>query len=378
MTKNVFSGKMKYLPFLLIILVSFLVLHLKLKHVTDEPVMSLAPWSLSIANAQLGSVSEGFPALGDVQSASEVRITPQISGSILALGPRAGGHVNKGDLLVHIDTQELEASRDALRANLASTEAVLQHDNNEYQREQRLFKEGGSTQSAVEQWQTKVQEDRAKVRAQKKQIRQVEVKIDYGHIKSPLYADIAQRFVDIGDTAMPGKILYVLTSQHGGRVVVPVPLETVMRIKPGGEVQLKRGSDTMTATITRVNPALDKMAMGSVEIDLPHRVFNLPDGASIAVRVITKKIEGAVVVPHSALVPASNTSLRYLFKVNKTPKGEQLIKLAVNVPLCGIEGCVVEGDIQAGDRVVIGHGSVLLKLRTGDTVKVSQTIGGTL
>jgi len=46
--------------------------------------------------------------------------------------------------------------------------------------------------------------------------------------------------------------------------------------------------------------------------------------------------------------------------------------------LCGIEGCVVEGDIQAGDRVVVGHGSVLLKLRTGDTVKVSQTIGGTL
>jgi len=224
MTKNVFSGKMKYLPFLLIVLVSFLVLHLKLKHVTDEPVMTLAPWSLSVANAQMGSVSEGFPALGDVQSASEVRITPQISGTILALGPRAGGHVNKGDLLVRIDTQELEANRDVLRANLASAEAEQQYNNNEYKRVQRLFKSGISTQSAIDQWHSKVQESSAKVRAQQKQIRQIEVKIDYAHINSPLSADIAQRLVEIGDTAMQGKMLYVLTSQHGGRVVVPVPL----------------------------------------------------------------------------------------------------------------------------------------------------------
>jgi hypothetical protein len=90
------------------------------------------------------------------------------------------------------------------------------------------------------------------------------------------------------------------------------------------------------------------MAMGSVEIDLPSRVFNLPDGAPVAVRVITKKIESAVVVPHSALVPAANTPFRHLFKVTKISKGEQLTKLSVNVPLCGIEGCVVEGDIQDG------------------------------
>jgi len=246
------------------------------------------------------------------------------------------------------------------------------------QREQHLFKQGGSTESAVDQWQTKVREDRANVLALQKQIHQIEVKIAYGHITAPLSADIAQRPVEMGDIAIPGQILYVLTSQHGGRVVIPVPLDTLTRIKPGGEVQFKRGKETITATITRVNPALDKMSMGSVEIDLPHRVFNLPDGAPVAVRVISKKIDNTIVVPHSALVPASDTPLRHLFKVNKTSTGEQLIKLAVNVPLCGIEGCAVEGDIHARDRVVVGHGSVLLKLKTGDTVKVSQMKGGAL
>lgn len=378
MIKNFFADKMKYLLFFLIILISFLVLHGKLKHVSDEPTMTLAPWALSVANAHTGNVSEGFPALGEVHSASEVRITPQISGTILALGPRAGGHVNKGDLLVHIDTQELEANRDVLRAKLTSAKAGFHHDSREFQREKNLFKGGGSTGSTVDQWQTKVREDHANVLSLQKQIQQIAVKIAYGNIKSPLSADIAQRPVEIGNTAIPGQTLYVLTSQHGGRVVVPVPLEILTRIKPGGEVQFKHGKETRVAAITRINPALDSMAMGSVEIDLPSRVFNLPDGAPVAVRVITKKIESAVVVPHSALVPAANTPFRHLFKVTKISKGEQLTKLSVNVPLCGIEGCVVEGDIQAGDRVVVGHGSVLLKLKTGDTVKVTQLTGDTL
>lgn len=375
MTKKFFAGKIRYLLIPLIILASFAVLHLNLKHVGDEPTMTLAPWALSVTNVRTGTVSEGFPALGVVQSASEVRITPQISGTIISLGPRAGGHVNKGDLLVHIDTRELEASRDALRANLASAEAVLQHDNNEFQREQRLLNEGGSAQSAVEQWQTKVREDRTRLQALQEQIRQIEVKIAYGHIKSPLSSDIAQRPVEIGDTAMPGQTLYVLTSQQGGRVVVTVPLETLTRIKPGGEVQIRRGKQTLPAAITRVSPALDQQAMGSVEIDLPQRVFNLPDGAPVAVRVITQKIDAARVVPYSALVPASNTSSRHLFKVIGAPKEDQLLKVAVNVPLCGLEGCAVEGDIQAGDRVVTAHGSVLLKLKSADPVTFEQMTG---
>jgi RND family efflux transporter MFP subunit len=378
MITNFFSSIAKYILFLLIILVSFAILHGRLKHVTDEPVMTLAPWALSVAKATVGSVSEGFPALGEVQSASEVRITPQISGTILALGPRAGGHVAKGDILVHIDTQELEANRDALRANLASAEAIAQNDSKELQREQRLFKEGGSAQSIVDQWQTKVREDRANLHSLQKQISQIDVKIGYGHIQSPLAANIAQRLAEVGDTAIPGKILYVLTSQHGGRVVVPVPLETLTHIKPGGEVQIRHGSENMTATITRINPALDNMAMGSVEIDLPKRVFDLPDGAPVAVRVISNKVNNTVIVPHSALVPSSAKTARHLFKINNSSKGAQLTKIEVSVHLCGIEGCAVEGDIQADDLVVVGHGSILLKLREGDTVNVRNIAGTTL
>jgi hypothetical protein len=177
----------------------------------------------------------------------------------------------------------------------------------------------------------------------------------------------------VGDTAIPGKILYELNSKQGGRVIVPIPLETLTRVKPGGEVQISRGKAMLTANITRINPALDKMAMGSVEIDLPQRVFNLPDGSPVAVRVISKIIEQSLIVPHSALVPSSETRVGHVFKVNSSTAGDKLSKITVDIALCGIEGCAISGNIQADDQVVIGHGSVLLRLRDKDSIRAIAT-----
>lgn len=366
------SAKTKYLLFPLMIAAAALILNRNLKHIEDEPVMHQAPWALDVATAVKGSVSSGFPALGRVHSSSEVRIAPQISGKILELGPRAGGKVSKGDLLVHLDTRELEASRDALKSKLASAIAVAEHDQHELEREQKLFQAGGSTAAAVEQWQTKVRGDRANVRTLREQIQQIEVKISYGHIRSPITATVAQRQAEVGDTAMPGSIIYVLSARRGGRVVIPVPLRTLTRVRPGGVVEMSHAGQTMIGRITRINPTLDQQAMGRLEIDLPLRPFNLPDGAHVPARVITQTVGDAVIVPRNALLPAADGDQRALFMV--VPKGDSffLKKIYLQVQLCGSEGCVVSGDIQPGAQVVTGHGSVLLQLSDGDPVLPQQ------
>jgi RND family efflux transporter MFP subunit len=370
------SGRVKRLIVPLIVMIviaSAVILNRNLKHIEDEPRMQQTPWALSYSQVVQGRVSNGFPALGRVQSASEVRITAQISGRILELGPRAGGHVKQGDMLVHLDTRELEASQDALASKLVSARAVAEHDSRELEREKKLFRAGGSSASAVEQWETRVRADHANVRSLEEQIHQIQVKISYGHIRSPITAAVAQRPVEVGDTAMPAKTLYVLSSRQGGRVVVPVPLQTLTRIRVGGEVILAHDDQTMVAHITRINPTLDQQAMGSLEIDLPERPLGLPDGAHIAARVLTRKAEGALVVPRNALLPAADEHQRILFKIVRQDDAFVLKRLPVRVPLCGPEGCAVVGDIQPGEQVITGHGSILLKLHDGDAVLPPKT-----
>ncbi|MDQ6971743.1 MAG: efflux RND transporter periplasmic adaptor subunit [Mariprofundaceae bacterium] len=337
-----------------------------LKHVEDSPVMVSAPWAVTTDSVREANVSQGFPALGKVVSSTEVRIVPQISGIILNMGPRAGGMVRKGDVIVHLDTREIEADAGALKAKLASAVAVLNNNRKELQREQRLFKEGGSSASAVEQYQTRVRSGQANVHALKKQMESLAVKLSYGLIHAPISGRVSQRLAEPGDTLFPGKAIYILTAAQGGRVVVPVPLDTLTRIQAGGEVVLSMGGEQMTTRITRINPSLDALSMGSLEIDLPERPFNLPSSAPVEARVLTATATG-LSVPANALRPASTGAQRTLFKVvGKAKPHVQL--LPVEVKLCGKERCIVEGELHAGDYVVMAHGSVLLQLHDGDPI----------
>lgn len=343
-----------------------MLLHSHVKHVKDSPAMDTAPWALNTDAVRVGSVMQGFPALGKVVSSSEVRIVPQISGTILDMGPRAGAMVHQGDLIVHLDTRTLEADLGAVKARLTSAQAVEINDRKEMQREQRLFKEGGSSASSVEQYQTRVRSDKANVHALKKQMESLQVKISYGHILAPINGRIAKRLAEPGDAVFPGKAIYTLTASRGGRVIVPVPLDTVTRIRPGGKVELTLGQQRMMATITRVNPSLDALSMGSLEIDLPSRPFGLPDGAPVAARVITDAATG-ISVPVNSLRPAKTGAQRTLFKLIEKPAPHVQL-LPVHVQLCGKLRCIVEGDVHAGDRVVTANGSVLLQLHDSDPI----------
>lgn len=348
-------------------------LHSRVKHIEDSPEVNVLPWALNTAPVRQGTVNQGFPALGKVVSSTEVRIIPQISGTILSMGPREGGMVHKGELIVHLDTRALEADAGSLQAKLTSAMAVEKNDHKELQREQRLMKEGGSSASAVEQRQTRLHSDRANVTALKKQLESLQIKIAYGHIYAPISGRIAKRLAEPGDSIFPGKVVYSLSAEQGGRVVVPVPLTTMTKIQLGGQVILSQGEQRMKANITRINPTLDALAMGSLEIDLPQRPFNLPSGAPIAVNVLTATATG-IMVPVNSLRPAKQGAQRSLFKVITQPK-PHIALVPVNVSVCSHNKCVVTGDLNKPDHVVTAHASVLLQLHDGDPIILAQKQG---
>jgi len=171
----------------------------------------------------------------------------------------------------------------------------------------------------------------------------LEVKVSYGHIYAKTDAVVAQRLVEPGDTVFPGKPVYVLSAKDGGR--------------------------EMMTQITRVNPALDMLSMGSLEIDLLERPFGLPDGARIPAWVIQSSVPHTLIVPTDALIPSQDSKHRTVFKIDHT-NGDVLVRVPVTVSLCGEEGCAVKGSLKAGDQVVTAHESVLLKLQEKDPVTI--------
>jgi len=368
--------RIRNLQFLLIPVIAFgayKLQGLRSKQLAQVAPASIAPWAVHTSSVRYGAVHDIFPALGKVVSATDLHLAPQIAGTVLALGPRTGGAVTKGQLLLELDTREITANLGSLESQLGSAKATAANAARELKREQELLKTGGSSASAVEQRQTRLSSDQGKVHALQEQLRALEVKKSYGRILSPIAAVVAKRLAEPGDTVFPGKPVYVLNAKKGGRVIVPVPLSTLTHTRAGGKVQLVLGKQQITVGITRINPALDAQSMGSLEIDLAERPFGLPDGARIPAWVIQSEVEHSLIIPRDALLPGKNDQVRAVYKI-QSGQPATLSRTSVHIVLCGTEGCAVTGALKAGDQVVRAHESVLLKLQDRDVVTVVNSV----
>ena len=97
--------------------------------------------------------------------------------------------------------------------------------------------------------------------------------------------------------------------------------------------------------------------------------FNLPSGARIPAQVILKTLDNTVIVPHRALVRTGD--LGFLFKVVKKNQQDRLKRVEVKVLLDANKGVALAGELDADDRVIVAHQSVLMQLRDGDPVVIT-------
>ncbi|RME28497.1 MAG: efflux RND transporter periplasmic adaptor subunit, partial [Candidatus Zixiibacteriota bacterium] len=295
---------------LLIILVA-----VRVREIRHTPHQDLTPWALRTATVTEGTVSRGFPVLATVSTKGEITVTAQIPGTIFKMGPREGVAVKAGDFLASLDTREIEENIAALKAKLDAAKAEVARQQDELAREEKLFKEGGSSETALEARRTAAVAAEKNVSALERQIAALTVRKNYGTVVAPADGVIAARLREPGDVCMPGHPIYRLTVSKGARVRVSLPQSVIEQINPGAALELYNGNDTMVVKLNRIYPSVDALALGSAEADLKATPFGLPSGARVAGRVVLDERNNALRVPPDAVLHGEATGESHVFKV---------------------------------------------------------------
>lgn len=372
------AGKKRILHYLLalavlvVLVVGGVILHEKrsaeVAHVPSEP---LSPWAVHVAEASNQPVDSGFPALATVSTREEVSIMARISGRILEMGPREGVKVKAGDLLVRIDTLELEDTINSLKAQQIAAQAAAQRSSDELARETKLFKDGGSSKSAVEAWHTDFVAATQKTSSLKHDINALLVRKGYGNITAPANGIVAKRLAEPGDMATPGRPLYKITASTGALVRVELPQSILHEIHPGTVMVLTHGGEQLVFPINRIFPTLDARALGMAEADVDKIPFDLPSGSRIACRIILKQVADSIHIPYGSLLCGGDQQQCRLFKVVRQNTKDIIRMVPVTVILRGHDGIAVKGGLTAEDRIIVAHESVLLQLADGDPVVIA-------
>jgi multidrug efflux system membrane fusion protein len=199
------------------------------------------PVPVTVAVATEESIPEEIHAFGGVEPSATVQIKSQIAGELTAVHFVEGGNVNKGDLLIEIDSRpyqdalhQAEAATAKDRAQLQQAEANLGKDNAQLKnaevlaaRYESLRKEGVTSREQSEQMQTNLDSLRGSVRADQAAIEssrasvetdlaaeeRAKLDLNYCQIRSPISGRAGNLLVHAGNLVKVSDVALVVINQ---------------------------------------------------------------------------------------------------------------------------------------------------------------------
>jgi RND family efflux transporter MFP subunit len=256
---------------------------------------------------------------GTVRALEQTKIYPRVTGYVRRWLVDIGDKVTAGQLLVEIDTPELDAQLAQARAQLAQAQAAVKqvvaqrdYSKSNTQRYESLADQKLVSKSQVEQTQAQASTDEASVAsaqsnvlAQQANVRRLLETQGFSRVVAPFAGRITTRNIERGDLVSEGKTteLYTLVAIDPVRVFVDVPQTVAANVTTGGEATLavrEFPGRKFTGKVTRSAGALDPdLHTMTTEVQVPN-----PDGALMPGMYV--QVALTFPVPHRVLeIPAT-------------------------------------------------------------------------
>jgi RND family efflux transporter MFP subunit len=148
-------------------------------------------------------------AAGTLRAKVETVISSLITARISSIAVWAGDEVQAGQVLVTLDSRELEARVDQVHQTMVAASARLKQTEKELARVKRIIRAdpGAVSKAERDRVQTALSTAQAELARLKRQKDEAQTALSYSTLAAPIAGRIVERFGDPGDTAIQGEPL---------------------------------------------------------------------------------------------------------------------------------------------------------------------------
>jgi RND family efflux transporter MFP subunit len=177
------------------------------------------------AVADLHDVALTLPAEATVEAVRQSTVAAQVAGRVVDLRVDAGQRVKQGDILMRIDAREAAGADVAAQAALAQARAA-------YERSKNLHAQKFISQAALDQAETawKAAQGAAGISG---------AALSYAAVTAPISGVVAQRHVELGELAAPGRPLVTVFDPRSLRVLATVPQSRIAEVRKSGRAWIE-------------------------------------------------------------------------------------------------------------------------------------------
>jgi membrane fusion protein, multidrug efflux system len=318
--------------------------------------------SVEVGTAKRQNTPVQIDGLGTVTPIASVAVKTRIDNEIVGVHFQDGAKVEKGDLLITLDTRALEAQIKQIEGNIARDQAQLEGAERDVRRYTELVAKNATPTVNLDNAKTQSDMFRAAMKADQAALDNVKVQLSYCFIRAPISGRISQASVKVGnfvrsaDTVpiavinqmAPLYVTFTVPQKNLPDVRHAIAAETanVDAIIPG---ESRRAHGTVTMIENTIDPST---GMATIRATMPNTDELLWPGTLITAQM-TLRVEEAVVVP-SAAVQVSQTG-PFVYVVKDGIARVQAVKVARTI---GNDSVIEEG--LQGEETVVTDGHLLL------------------
>jgi HlyD family secretion protein len=272
-----------------------------------------------------GEIIDTVAATGTLQAVTTVQVGSQVSGNISWLGADFNSIVHKGQVIARLDPALFQAAVAQARANLAKSQADVEHDQvavtdaqQKYTRAKELAARNLLPQSdldaakiALDSAQAMLVSSQATVKQAQANLNQAEVNLEHTVITAPIDGIVIQRSVDVGQTvaaSMQAPTLFIIAADLTKmQVNANIDEADVGRIRPGQTVTFHVDAyptEEFQGTVEqiRLQPVVvqNVTTYGTI-IDVPNDDLKLKPGMTANLKVQIARRSDVLRVPNAAL-----------------------------------------------------------------------------
>lgn len=176
---------------------------------------------------------------GTVRSRSVANVAPKVMARILEVRVSAGTAVKQGDVVAVLDDRELRSRTEQARAALAAAEAQAGQAETDLRRARILLQKQAATPQDLEAAEVRAKAMRAQAAQARDGLAEVQVLLGETIVRAPFDGVVAERLVDPGDMAAPGKPVVVIHDPLSLRLEADVGERCSERLAVGQEILVR-------------------------------------------------------------------------------------------------------------------------------------------
>jgi HlyD family secretion protein len=323
------------------------------------PAASLTITTTTVASAQ---IARSVPATGSIFPWQEVIVGAEVGGyRVAAVLVDVGSRVQKGEPLVKLSEDMLQADLASRQAALRSAEAAETNANAALRRGEQVATSGALSAADLDRLKAEQVAAHARVESARVDVQTSELRLRYSTVTAPDSGTITSRTVSVGQIAQAGQEMLRMLRQDRIEWRAEVPESQLARVKAGQSVQLTAADGTtLKGRVRMVAPTIQaNNRTGIAYVDV---IGGSARPGMFARGSIEAGAGPGLLVPLASVVQQDGYSYVFVVKDKNVVERRRITQAGVQ----GDSLEVSEG-ISAGDVVAV-KGAGFLK--DGDTVAI--------